>query len=148
MTRIVTTHYRYKRPPRKRGAVPLEGPAIVTKRAPPSQQARGVQKQHHAEPEQGASKPAAPANDDRKPVIVTARRPGAKLSVEVPDMTPEEHRRRGDAAAALFREIVRQAAGKLLTELPQRHLRSYGIDPLPTPAEALAEPFAAFPSWF
>jgi hypothetical protein len=31
---------------------------------------------------------------------------------------------------------------------PQRHWRSYGNDPSPTPAEALAEPFAAFPSWF
>jgi hypothetical protein len=31
---------------------------------------------------------------------------------------------------------------------PRRHWRSYGTDPLPTPAEALAEPFAAFPSWF
>ncbi len=31
---------------------------------------------------------------------------------------------------------------------PQRHWRSYGNDPLPTPAEALGEPFAAFPSWF
>jgi hypothetical protein len=31
MTRIVTTHYRYKRPPRKRKAAPLEGPAIVGK---------------------------------------------------------------------------------------------------------------------
>jgi hypothetical protein len=32
--------------------------------------------------------------------------------------------------------------------IPQRHWRSYGNDPLPTPAEALAEPFRAFPSWF
>ena len=31
---------------------------------------------------------------------------------------------------------------------PARHWRSYGTDPLPTPAEALAEPFRAFPSWF
>jgi hypothetical protein len=31
---------------------------------------------------------------------------------------------------------------------PTRHWRSYGTDPLPTSAEALAEPFAAFPSWF
>ena len=31
---------------------------------------------------------------------------------------------------------------------PRRHWRSYGTDPLPTPAEALEEPFAAFPSWF
>ena len=31
---------------------------------------------------------------------------------------------------------------------PKRHWRSYGNDPLPTPAEALDEPFAAFPFWF
>jgi hypothetical protein len=30
MTRIVTTTYRYKRPPRKRKAVALEVPAVVT----------------------------------------------------------------------------------------------------------------------
>jgi hypothetical protein len=32
--------------------------------------------------------------------------------------------------------------------VPKRHWRSYGNDPLPTPAEAMEEPFAAFPSWF
>ena len=32
--------------------------------------------------------------------------------------------------------------------LPRRHWRSYGTDALPTPVEALAEPFSAFPSWF
>jgi hypothetical protein len=31
---------------------------------------------------------------------------------------------------------------------PQRHWRSYGADPLRTPAEALGEPLRAFPSWF
>ncbi len=31
---------------------------------------------------------------------------------------------------------------------PARHWRSYGNDVLPTPAEALDERFAAFPSWF
>ena len=30
MTRIVTTHYRYKRPPRKRKAVALDMPVVVT----------------------------------------------------------------------------------------------------------------------
>ena len=35
-----------------------------------------------------------------------------------------------------------------MREVPRRHWRSYGADPLPTAAEALAEPFAAFPSWF
>jgi hypothetical protein len=32
--------------------------------------------------------------------------------------------------------------------VPRRHWRSYGDDTLPTGAEALDEPFAAFPSWF
>ena len=32
--------------------------------------------------------------------------------------------------------------------IPKRHWRSYGDDMLPTGAEALDEPFAAFPSWF
>ena len=32
--------------------------------------------------------------------------------------------------------------------VPQRHWRTYGNDPLPTGAEALDEPFNAFPSWF
>jgi hypothetical protein len=30
MTRIVTTHYRYKPPPRKRKAVAIAGPAVST----------------------------------------------------------------------------------------------------------------------
>ena len=32
--------------------------------------------------------------------------------------------------------------------VPKRHWRSYGDDKLPIGAEALDEPFAAFPSWF
>src|SRR5215470_5039746 len=33
-------------------------------------------------------------------------------------------------------------------ETPERHWRSYGNDPLPTPAKAMPEPMRAFPSWF
>ena len=45
--------------------------------------------------------------------IVTAKNPHrrGRLS-DVPDMTPEAHKQRGDAADALFRELVRQATGK------------------------------------
>jgi hypothetical protein len=73
------------------------------------------------------SKPAAavvpktkPCNDNRpepalrpteQPAIVIARKPGKRYA-DVPDMTPEEHRRRGDAASALWRELVRRATGK------------------------------------
>ena len=31
---------------------------------------------------------------------------------------------------------------------PERHWRSYGTGPLPSPAEALRHPLSAFPSWF
>lgn len=65
MTRIVTTHYRYKRPPRKK-----QQPIAL-----------------------------------KSTIVVRPRKPRA------PDLTPEEHQRRGDAADALFRELVRRAGG-------------------------------------
>ena len=34
------------------------------------------------------------------------------------------------------------------SDRPARHWRSYGTEPLPTGAEAIDQPFAAFPSWF
>ena len=40
------------------------------------------------------------------------------------------------------------AVGMSVRPVPERHWRSYGNDPLPSPQEALAEPFNAFPSWF
>ena len=100
MARIVTTNYRYKRPPKKRKPVPLTGPAITT-----------VKRAHD---ERRKPKPPPPANDDEKPspkqpAIVTAR-PKRGRSGDVGDLTPEEHRRRGDAAEELFRELVRRVA--------------------------------------
>ena len=92
-SRIVTSTYRYKRPPRKRKPVPLEVPAIVRK---------------------GAAKPKttpAPANNDRKSAIVTAKRRSSRFG-DAPDVTPEEHRRRGDAATELWREMMRRIIGK------------------------------------
>ena len=41
-----------------------------------------------------------------------------------------------------------RARGMTVRPVPRRYWRGYGTDPLPTPAEALAEPFNAFPSWF
>ena len=66
-----------------------------------------------AEAEAGAAggkpeTPPAPANDDRKLAIVTVKRRGSRFG-EVPDLTLEEHQRRGEAADMLFREIVRRA---------------------------------------
>ena len=44
-----------------------------------------------------------------KSAIVTSRKPRSWRS-DVPDMTPEEHKRRGDAADAMFREMKRKIA--------------------------------------
>ena len=113
MTRIVTTHYRYKRPPRKRKAAPLEEPAIVTisgkTRVAKSEQAANVADGSGAAPSSIDTSRSQPAAVTPRSAIVTARRPGARSSVDVPDMTLEEHQRRGDAADTLFREIVRRA---------------------------------------
>jgi hypothetical protein len=60
-----------------------------------------------------AAKPAKsvapfPAADDHKSAVVTAKNPRRGGFGDVPDMTPEEHKRRGDAADALFRELKRR----------------------------------------
>ena len=97
MTRIVRTAYRYQRPPRKRPAVALEVPAVVKAADPADARKR-------ARPTPPESTPAA---------IVTIRsRKGAMLAHLLEDLTPEEHRRRGDTADALFRAVVRRATGK------------------------------------
>jgi hypothetical protein len=107
VTRIVTTHYRYKRPPRRKPVAPEVPEAVKT--ADPAKARTSAR-----------AAPKPPANDDglaepgpppaaRKPAIVTARKPGARYAT-VPDMTPEEHQRRGEAAQALFREMARRIA--------------------------------------
>ena len=88
MTRIVTTTYRYKRPPKKRKAVALEVPAIVTtKRSRRSMEraAAEVVSRSPRRSKDGAALPSTPrdaerdyavtapppANGDRKSAIVT-----------------------------------------------------------------------------
>jgi hypothetical protein len=129
MTHIVTTHYRYKRPPRKRQAAVLEVPAVV-KAAEPAKAGKRAKSATLADLAAAPSPPASreipkiAASDDRQPVaglpaagkptaIVTIRRrKHAMLAHLLEDLTPEEHRRRGDAADALFRTVVRLATGK------------------------------------
>ena len=64
----------------------------------------------------------APGNDNRpevstssggatKPSIVTIKR--KSRFGDAPDLTPEEYQRRGDAADALWRELVRRATANL-----------------------------------
>ena len=52
-----------------------------------------------------------PGTEARSSAIVTARRPG-KRYVDVPEVTEEEHRRVGDLADAMMREMKRVIAEK------------------------------------
>jgi hypothetical protein len=113
VARIVTYAHRYKRPPRKRQAAALEVPAVVkvtskwTTRPQPAP----------ANPEPAA--PPTPTNDPKpappptaSAIVTIRRRKHAMLAHLLEDLTPEEVQRRGDAADALFRTIVRRATGK------------------------------------
>ena len=131
MARIVTTTYRYKPPPKRKGRTLAEitGPVVVTakgsRRPGPlrgGEQAAAELEESDtpARPERGAIHPSTPsgkaptpANDGSKSAIVTGRTPRTWRN-DVPDITPEEHQRRGDAADALFREMKRRIAGTLL----------------------------------
>lgn len=93
MTRIVTTHYRYKRPPKKRKAVALEVPTIVTR-------ARVAKAGKF--PTLGNSAPAAvppPSNDDRKSTIVTPKRKAKPGNDNQPVIVTAKPKRRTDGMA-------------------------------------------------
>ncbi|MBV9784899.1 MAG: hypothetical protein JO264_13900 [Acidisphaera sp.] len=91
---IVTSTHRYKRPPRRRDKQPEPIAAIVTAATPKRR---------------AATTTATAAPSIAGPVIVEPKRARTTRFGPVPEMTAEDHRRRGDAAAALFRELVRRA---------------------------------------
>ena len=132
MARIVTTTYRYKPPPKRKGRklAGITGPVVVTAKGSrrPGPLRGGEQAAAELEesdtlarperagevhPSTPSGKAPAPANDGSKSAIVTGRTPRTWRN-DVPDITPEEHQRRGDAADALFREMKRRIAGTLL----------------------------------
>ena len=45
----------------------------------------------------------------RSPIVTGARKPRVSVFGPGSDMTPEEHKRRGDAADALFRQVTEKA---------------------------------------
>jgi hypothetical protein len=129
---IVTSTYRYKRPPRKRKPQTAEAPAVVTidpktrvakegrrETSPDEKAAAKVMGRNPPGDDQAGERhglpnsatwstmyAAHPSHTARKSAIVTIRSAGE-------DMTPEEHKRRGDAADALFREMKRRIAAGL-----------------------------------
>ena len=50
------------------------------------------------------------------PTVVTVRRRKHASLAQVPEMTPEEHKRRGDAADAMFQEMKRVIAAKIVKD--------------------------------
>jgi hypothetical protein len=111
---IVHHDYRPKRARKKKAAVALTGPRITTLTRRASQQfvAKAGEAHNAVEPdeERATTPPSVKVWQipETRPVIVTAKNPRRGRFGDVPDMTPEEHERRGDAAVALFRELVRR----------------------------------------
>jgi hypothetical protein len=99
MTRIVTSTYRYKPPPRKRAkAAAIEGPTIVTaakpgRRKPPTPP---------QPPPPADRKPTADLGPDtgKKSAIVTARRPGKPARVLPPACCRRRRRSTSGVATA------------------------------------------------
>jgi hypothetical protein len=101
MTRIVTTTYRYKRPPRKRKAVALEVPAVVTRKraAGPAKSVKAADRL-----------PEQPANDDRKPAIVSTTSP-KRLKLPRAEKRPAERDEDPEAAAEMRAWLERSKWG-------------------------------------
>ena len=94
---IVSSSYRPKRARKRKvwPAIPQHIVTIAKKRA------TAVEPQP---PETQASL------EPKKSRIVTLRNPRPSRFGPVPEVTPDEHQRRGDATEALFRELVRRVA--------------------------------------
>src|SRR5690242_16678109 len=96
---IVTYQHRYKRPPKRKKAVSLNVGPIARVGKQPAALDRSIDATEATSAEVRAS------------AIVTVKGKPGRFG-EAPDMSSEEHRRRGDAADALFRELVRRATGR------------------------------------
>jgi hypothetical protein len=101
MTRIVTTQYRYKRPPKTRKPVVIEVPQVVRAKATRSSGAT-------------ASVPPTkrkPANDDRKPAVVTAKTPRevqlARQRTEDAELTKDSPRFQRSKPKAIVTSVSR-----------------------------------------
>ena len=99
---IVRTTYRYKRPPKRKHPVEIQQRIVSAKMPKPGPAAPAIN-EVVTERKRQPAQPAAITG----PRIVTAPKARGRFG-DVSDMTPEEHQRRGDAAEALFAELVRR----------------------------------------
>ena len=120
MARIVRTAHRYKRPPRRKKPVALGVSAVVraaSKPGPGPTPAPGKPEPALTEPANDDGKPAPPPAAVRKSAIVAIRR-RSRFS-PVADLTPDEVRRRADAADTMMQDFKRQIVAKLSAGGPQ-----------------------------
>jgi len=136
MTRIVTTAYRYKHPPKKRKATPLPGPAIVRKPKPGNDNRPAILGNS---PDTGRDV-ADGGTVTKRSAIVTARPKrrigdGPHAPLELPlSRQPVEHD--GDDYKRLKAAWHGGcAASDDATGPPTRHWRSYGTPCRSAPAE-------------
>ena len=116
---VVRTSYHYKRPPKRKKPVTIEGPAVITaasKRRKVAAEAKAALKASIKLAPGESPTPTASRTSSggaAKSVIISVRRKMARIIPPglLPE-TPKEHRRRGDAADALFREIRRRIGGR------------------------------------
>ena len=100
---IVRTDYRPKRARKRKQSPPISHRIVTAKQPRPAGQVidKAVATPH---------RPAAQAAAITAPRIVTAPPKRMTRFGPVQEIDAEEHQRRGDAAEALFRELVRRAA--------------------------------------
>jgi hypothetical protein len=115
MTAIVRYAHRYKHPPRKRKPVALEVPAVVRagKRTAAGSTEAAARVSGSKPPlsgaEAGQGNPTTSSAANRESAIVTVRsRKAATIPPGLLPETPEDHKRRGEATAAMRREMVRR----------------------------------------
>jgi hypothetical protein len=112
MTRIVTTTYRYKPPPRKRKAAPLAGPAVVTPKRKPT-----VAKK--LEPAAAIVRKARPCNDNRPdveppPTIVRTAQPSRAVHT-----TPEDNKKPAIVTTASRKKTEAGASARQREDRPK-----------------------------
>jgi hypothetical protein len=100
---IVTTSYQPKRAPRKK----RKQPAMVSRIVTPAKVRPGPPKRVIRLNEQASE---ADQPQPRRSVIVEPKRTRTSLFGDAPDLTEDEHVRAGEAAEALWAELVRRAA--------------------------------------
>jgi hypothetical protein len=106
---IVTYHSRPKRAPRKKRKQPAIVSRIVT--PAPLKPLRGPVIRLQAQVPKRTEFPPAEPQPRRSEIMEPKQKPRTSIFSPTPDVTEEELQRRGDAADALFREIVRRATG-------------------------------------